>query len=264
MRVHPVPGRERFGVDGVEGRHRDRAVVERGEQRVLVDERAARDVHEVHALLHPCERRGVEQPLRAMRRRRREHHVVGAGQQLVEAADELDLGDRARRVGAPHRAHVHPERERTPRDRPRRSRPGRPARRSSPAQRSSVGIGKFQYFGGSCRNVSGNRFAHARIAAITHSEIGTALAPRAHVTVRPAANTVGGTPSIPVPVSCTQLHAGRVDPPHDVVPAEVAAVERVGVQARGRIAARVLDELDIGRRRLHEGGLGRAGTQLAR
>ena len=54
-----------------------------------------------------------------------------------------------------------------------------------PPTESSGGFGKFQYFGGSCRNTSGKRLARARIAASTHSAIGTALAPRAQVTVRP-------------------------------------------------------------------------------
>ena len=39
---------------------------------------------------------------------------------------------------------------------------------------------------------------------MTHSEIGTELAPRAHVTVRPLAKTAGATLSTPVPESCTQ------------------------------------------------------------
>ena len=76
------------------------------------------------------------------------------------------------------------------------------------------------------------RFAHARIAAITHSEIGTALAPRAHVTIRSSSNTAGATLSTPVPDELHPAHAGRVEPGDDLVPAEIAAEEHVGLRAR--------------------------------
>ena len=71
------------------------------------------------------------------------------------------------------------------------------------ATESSGGRGKFQCFGGSCNHVCGIFFAHASTAAMTHSEIGCALAPRAQVTVRPS-KIAAGTLSTPVPDVCTQ------------------------------------------------------------
>ena len=71
---------------------------------------------------------------------------------------------------------------------------------------------------------------------MTHSEIGTALAPRAHVTIRPS-KIARGTLSTPVPESLHPPHAGRVEPARDLVPAEVAAEERVGREPGGRITA---------------------------
>ena len=108
----------------------------------------------------------------------------GAGQQLVERADDLDAGDRARRVGAAQRTHLHPERQRARRDRladPAEA-DERERRTLDPVERRASGSSSTS---AARRGTSpGKRFAHARIAAITHSEIGTALAPRAHVTIR--------------------------------------------------------------------------------
>ena len=75
------------------------------------------------------------------------------------------------------------------------------------------------------------RLAHASTAAITHSEIGTALAPRAHVTVRPVEDRSWHI----VDTGARELHpphAAGVEPAHDVVPPHVAAEEHVGLQAR--------------------------------
>ena len=80
------------------------------------------------------------------------------------------------------------------------------------------------------------RFDHASIAASTHSEIGIAEAPRAHVTMRSCSNTAAGTLSTPVPVSWTHLHARGLDPSQRVVPAQVPAEEGVGLQPGRRIA----------------------------
>src|SRR4051794_652500 len=77
-------------------------------------------------------------------------------------------------------------------------RPTRPSvRPSSPP--SSV---QLQCGGGSCTHASGSRFSWASITASTHSEIGTAPAPREQVTIRPS-RISGGMPSTPVPKKCT-------------------------------------------------------------
>ena len=59
-----------------------------------------------------------------------------------------------------------------------------------------------QVSGGSWTHTSGSFFATASTCAMTHSEIGTALAPRLHVsTVSP--RTCSGNWSTPVPMLCT-------------------------------------------------------------
>ncbi len=125
--------------------------------------------------------------------------------------------------------------------------PPRPTSASvAPSTRSSAGRGKFQYLGGCERNVSGNRFAHARTAAMTHSEMGTALAPRAEVTMRSLVKTPAATLSTPVPESCTQRTPAASSQRDDLVPARVTTEERVGLQPRGRITTGEFDELDVG------------------
>ena len=79
-----MAGRQRLRVDGVERRHRDRAVVEGDPQRVLVDQRAARDVHDVRPLAHQRERVGVDEMACAWGRGRGEHHMVRARKQRIE------------------------------------------------------------------------------------------------------------------------------------------------------------------------------------
>ena len=111
--------------------------------------------------------------------------MIRVGDELVELPHDLHPVDRARRVGAPQRAHPHVERERAAGDR------GADAAEPDERERASrhrvePRPRKFQWRGGSCRVVSGMRLAHASTAAITHSEMGSALAPRAHVTIRPS------------------------------------------------------------------------------
>ena len=62
---------------------------------------------------------------------------------------------------------------------------------------------KFQRSGGSSIQNPGRPFTKASITASTYSEIGTALAPRAHVTTGTRSKTSRGMPSMPVPGSCT-------------------------------------------------------------
>ncbi len=75
--VQPVTGGERFGRDRVEGCLGDAVVVEGGAQGVLVDERPPRDVDDVDARLHQCQRCRVDHPACAVRRRCGQHEVVG-------------------------------------------------------------------------------------------------------------------------------------------------------------------------------------------
>ena len=108
VRVHPVAGRQRLGVDGVERRHRDRAVVERDAQRVLVDERAPRDVDEVHARLHQRERVGIEQCARALRsparRARRGRRRAASSSSGAHDLDARAPGSARRCAASPARA----------------------------------------------------------------------------------------------------------------------------------------------------------------
>ena len=136
-------------------------------------------------------------PARARRRRSRcrvfgrgrrgEHEMVGARQRGRRAiarprTPATGLGASVRRSACTCMSNAQrPARDRGP-DPAEADERERAARR----RESSGGRGKFQCFGGSCSHVCGMRFAHASIAAITHSEIGIALAPRAHVTIRPS------------------------------------------------------------------------------
>ena len=252
------PCGQRLGVDGVERRHRDPAVVERDAQRVLVDERAARDVHEVHARLHLREHVGVDEMLRLAR-------VAGAASTRWSApatSSSIERTtctpvDRARRVGAAQRLHVHVERERAARDR------GADPAEADERERAALDRGRARASGSSSTSAAraatsrGMRLAHASIAAITHSEIGSALAPRAHVTIRPSSNTAGATLSTPVPESCTHRTPAASSQRAISSQPEVAAEEHVGREARRRIAAGELDELDVGIRVADADGLGR-------
>src|SRR5689334_2192583 len=117
MRVHPMALGERLGLHRVERRPRDRPVVERGPQRVLVHERATGDVDQMHARLHRPEGRRVEEMAGLGRRRRGHDHVVRTLEHLGERSDELDARVRRRRVGTAQRAHGHAERQRALGDR---------------------------------------------------------------------------------------------------------------------------------------------------
>jgi hypothetical protein len=59
-----VPRRQGLGLDGVERGDRHAAGVESTPERVLIDDRAARDVHEMRAGLHCAEERVVEEAAR--------------------------------------------------------------------------------------------------------------------------------------------------------------------------------------------------------
>ena len=90
--VQPMPSGSGSGSTVSSVAMRDDPVVERDAQRVLVDERAAGDVHEVHARRHLRERVRVDQVPRARGRGRGEHDVRGARQQLVERVHDLHAG----------------------------------------------------------------------------------------------------------------------------------------------------------------------------
>ena len=114
-----------------------------------------------------------------------------------------------------------------------------------PSTESSGGFGKFQCFGGSCRNTSGKRLARARIAASTHSAIGTALG--AACAGDGAAGVDGRRHLVDAgPGELHPPHAGGVDPAQDLVPAPVAAEEGIGAQAGRRIVVVDHHELDVG------------------
>jgi hypothetical protein len=82
-----VPGRQRFGVDGVERRGGHRAVVEGSPQRILVDQAAPGDVHEVDARLHLRQRTRVDQVAGGVGEGCGDDHVIGAVEHVGEGRD---------------------------------------------------------------------------------------------------------------------------------------------------------------------------------
>ena len=101
MRVQPVSGRQRLGLDGVERRARDAPVVERFAQRVLIDQRAARDVDEVTPRLDVGEASRSNScrasPASPARRSRRDRRVATSSARSARARP------RRRGAGAPVR-----------------------------------------------------------------------------------------------------------------------------------------------------------------
>src|SRR3954470_181484 len=126
-------GGKRLVAERVEDGATELAVLERSNQRTLVDEPAAGDVDEPGAGLDHGERVGVDHPLGLRGQRRGEDDEVGFGEELrqhLRAADavEHDLPERARLVvrrdrvrscvaPAPDRDHPAPERRRERADR---------------------------------------------------------------------------------------------------------------------------------------------------
>ncbi len=95
----------------------DLAGVERVDQRVVVDQLAARGVHDPHAVLHLRDRRGVDHAARLGVRRQVQRQEIGALEHPVEGvaldAELLEaLGGDERVVGE----HAHLEADRAPRD----------------------------------------------------------------------------------------------------------------------------------------------------
>ena len=89
-----VVGRRRLGVRDVERRAGDAPLVQGGDERRLVDDRAARRVHEDRGGLHDRQRRGVDEVVRGVGEREVQRDDVGARERRVEvgvAADRLDL-----------------------------------------------------------------------------------------------------------------------------------------------------------------------------
>jgi hypothetical protein len=91
-----VPLGQRLGFDGVERGEGDASVVERASERRLVDERSARDVHEVYAGLDRRERCLADDAARVVGGGRDQHQVVGGRDQVLERGRELHAGERAR------------------------------------------------------------------------------------------------------------------------------------------------------------------------
>src|SRR5215217_1867164 len=107
-----------LGVD-VERGARDRALAQRLQQHVLVDDRAARGVDEDRRPLHQAQLARADEPARAVAQPRVDRQHVRALEQLV-ARHRLDagLGGRLRREVLAPRDHVHLERLRDARDAP--------------------------------------------------------------------------------------------------------------------------------------------------
>src|SRR2546421_11539724 len=110
MRVEPMPGGKWLRVDGVERRHRDRPVVERGPQCILIDERAASNIDEMRAGRHLRERVRVDEMTRTRGRGRGKDDVCRTREELVERTHDPDAFDGARRIGAAECAYFHAER----------------------------------------------------------------------------------------------------------------------------------------------------------
>ena len=98
---------------------------------------------------------------------------------------------------------------------------------------------------------------------MTHSEIGTALAPRragddAIVVEHRGRDVVdAGARELYPP------HSGRVEPGEDRVPCHVPAEECVGLEPAGRIANGELHEFDVGIRGRDAGRLRSCGAELS-
>ena len=88
------------------------------DERLLVDQVAPRRVDDANAVLHPLERRGVEQPLRLVVEREVERDDVGLRVDLLERRSRLDpeLAEPVGRDEGVVRHHAHPESERAVRD----------------------------------------------------------------------------------------------------------------------------------------------------
>jgi hypothetical protein len=101
-----VAVRQRLGVGDVERRAADGASRERGDQRVGVDQRAARDVHEPRVIAHRRQLVDADQMAGGAGGRRREHDMVRARPHLVEAVGR----DRAVAASPRDREDLHAQR----------------------------------------------------------------------------------------------------------------------------------------------------------
>ena len=164
---------KRLGIDHVERRPGDAAVVECGDQRVLVDQRAPRDVHEMGTRFDRGQRLGVEEVIRLRRSpaprsprgpiRRADRAVNAPARCRGEASARRGGGSRAPACRRPAPAAP-------PRRRSRRRPPGRrSSRRAAPAWRCS------SRSGGSSIHSSGRCLTNASMVASTNSEIASAL-----------------------------------------------------------------------------------------
>ncbi len=249
MRVEPVTRGERLGIDGVERRHRDGAVVERNPQRVLVDERTTRDVDEMRARFHLGERGRVEQMARAARSRARParpgrlpataRRVCGRSRPRRPDSARRCAAARARASRTPgHGSRPRPRSRRAPRVRASNLPPGRAWVSGS----SSAGAARRGTSPGTASTTRGSRRAPTPRSA-PH------CAPRAQVTTRSWSNTALATLSTPVPVSCTHRTPAASSQARIMSQREVSAEERVGPKTGGRFAPGELDQLDFGIRR---------------
>ena len=161
---------------------------------------AAGDVHQMGAVLHGGERRRADEVVSARRGRSRHHDVVGVVEQLIEVGHQLDTGHRARRLGAAHGSHLHPERPAPVGPRGSRCCRGRPPRAAVGRAHRGEPIPSAPAPGSPNSREVASRTPAWRPARTPRS----APSPRPEqVTTRPS-NASGGVPSTPVPNRCTQ------------------------------------------------------------
>ena len=113
-----VPRRQRLGIGDVEASARERARVERRDQRLRIDDTTARDVDQVRAWLAERQALGVEKPFGRGRQRQRDRDDVGTRQEAIEIVGDTELVDERRRLArrSDGREHLHVERLRARRD----------------------------------------------------------------------------------------------------------------------------------------------------
>lgn len=83
------------GSGSVASRTCDLARIERGAQRDHVDERASRDVDDMHPALHTRYDGRVDHPFGALRPRRGEHDMIAIEDEFIHGGHDLDIRNRA-------------------------------------------------------------------------------------------------------------------------------------------------------------------------
>ena len=92
-------GRQRFGFENIERRAGDMSILQRLNERGFVDQSAARAVDDAHAAFCFLQSRRIENVMRLSRERRVQRNEIGAGEQIVEFIDQLDLQTAGARRG---------------------------------------------------------------------------------------------------------------------------------------------------------------------